>query len=167
MVGTSGTSINITNETGQILNALKTKRRLPSLEATIQWLFASLDAEGKKEIALITDFLALPPPFINAEEVVRHFAFTNTDLRNAIDETIQKLLAEKMDGAKVTHEFTKHDIDAVIGDLVKEKKAQGLARYVFELYKKDIVDGVVSKIKQSTNSAIAEMLRESIGEEKR
>jgi hypothetical protein len=146
------------------LNALKRKRRLPSLEATIQWLFASLDAEGKKEINLITNFLALPPPLINIEEVMKDYSFSDVDLQDAIDVVFAKLLAEKMNPMNVMQEFTKHDIAAVLDNLIKEKKEHGLACFGLILYKKDIIDGVVAKLKQSTNSAIAEMLRESIGE---
>jgi len=162
MVG-SGTSINLTNETGQILNALKTKRRLPSLEATVQWLFASLDAESKKEINSITDFLALPPPLVNVEEVMKHHSFSRVDLQNAIDVVFQKVLAERLNPNDPGHTIGKGEIDQVIDNLVKEKKEHGLAHAVFRLCRIDIIEDVYSKLKKSPSSGFNRVIHDKPG----
>ena len=164
--GRPGTSINLTNETARILNALKTKRRLPSLEATIEWLFASLDAEGKKELLLITDFLALPPPLINVEEVVKSYSFSKVDFHNAIDVVFQRAIADKLKpNGDPGQKISKADIANVIDDLIEEKIEKGLARWGLVLHKEDITDQVYSNLNKSPSAGFKRVLHDKPGVE--
>lgn len=61
--------MSITQDKMRIINSLKLYKKLPSIDATIDWLFAHLEKQALGELKSIADFLDLPHPLKNDDEI--------------------------------------------------------------------------------------------------